>query len=87
MTKVLIKVRVAYPKSFLKRFAIHADERRTAGETGCWSGWDREQQNSVYMILDWKSYDSAKLFWESEDAKEQIKTWESVSAEFTFLED
>lgn len=78
MTKVLIKVNVAYPGEFLKVFNSQASTRQCGGERSCTLGSDDSIHNHVFAILDWESVQSAQSFWVTQAAKTLMKAWGSV---------
>ena len=80
MTKVLLKVNVAYPVEFQKVFNSQAATRQRGGERSCTLGSDDSIHNHVYAILDWESVQSAQSFWETQAAKTLMKAWHSVEA-------
>ena len=80
MTKVLLKVNVAYPSEFQKVFDSQASIRQSNGERRCTLGGDESNHNVVYAILDWESPQSAQSFWKGPVAKAHIKDWHSVEA-------
>jgi hypothetical protein len=41
----------------------------------------------VYLILDWKSADSAMNFWEMGKGKAQVAAWHAVDTKLTFIDD
>ncbi|MDX8412344.1 MAG: hypothetical protein R8K46_10825 [Mariprofundaceae bacterium] len=86
MTKVLIKVNVAYPRRFITTFENQSTDRRSKGELQYSHGVDEDCRNFVHVISDWESINSAKKFWVSTEAKKQINDWNVVdSPEITIL--
>jgi len=86
MAKLMLQVNVAYPARFIERFSRQAFERESAGETQHWDGGDVEQQNRVYVIMDWASAESARDFWTSDTGRAHIAAWSSMKTEFTLLD-
>ncbi len=80
MTKVLIKVNVAYPGLFQKIFNSQASTRERGGERSCTFGTDDSNPNHIYAILDWVSVQSAQSFWKAPVAKTLIGAWHSAGA-------
>lgn len=78
MAKVLVRVNVAYPASFIEKMTEQAAKRKDKGETSYTFGSDESIGNIVYAILDWKSVILAKEFWESKLAEIDILEWKSV---------
>ena len=85
MSKVLIKVNVAYPRSFLEKFQTQAPIRRNGGERAYSCAVDDDRRNFVHVIADWESVSSARRFWDSREAKTQMKDWRAVAADITVL--
>jgi hypothetical protein len=86
MSKVMLQVNVAYPAHFIERFTQQAFERQDAGETHYWDGGEVEEQNRVYVIMDWASAESAWDFWTSDTGLAHIEAWRSMRTEFTLLD-
>ena len=86
MSKVMLQVNVAYPAHFIERFTRQAFERQDAGETRYWGGGEVEEQNRVYVIMDWASAESAMEFWTSDTGRAHIVQWRSMRTEFTLLD-
>jgi hypothetical protein len=86
MSKVMLQVNVAYPDQFIERFTRQAVERQDAGETRYWDGGEVEEQNRVYVIMDWASAESARDFWTSDTGRAHIAAWRSLKTEFTLLD-
>ena len=86
MSKVMLQVNVAYPAHFIERFTQQAFERQNAGETQYWGGGEAEEQNRVYVIMDWASAESARDFWMSDTGRAHIAAWISMKTEFTLLD-
>lgn len=80
MAKVLIKVNVAYPATFIKTYDSQRDIRQNNGEKRYSSGVNEDKHNFVYVISEWKSVESATQFWSSNKAREQIREWECVGS-------
>lgn len=80
MTKVLIKVKVAYPGDFQKVFNSQAATRQRGGERSCTLCNDDSIHNHVYAILGWESVESAQSFWVTQAAKTLMTAWRSVEA-------
>jgi len=80
MTKVLLKVNVAYPGEFQKVFNSQAETRQRGGEQSYTLCSDASIHNHVYAILGWESAQSAKSFWETRAARTLMKAWGSVAA-------
>lgn len=78
MAKMIIKVNVAYPGKFHKVFDAQEAARSKHGGGTYESGVDESCFNDVYVILDWDSIHSAKVYWSSPEAKDQMKDWESA---------
>lgn len=78
MTKVSLKVNVAYPGEFKKVFDSQAAIRQRGGERSCTLGTYGPKHNVVFAILDWESVRSAENFWATHVAKNLIKAWHSV---------
>ena len=86
MSKLMLQVNVAYPAHFIERFTEQALERQEAGETRYWDGGEVEEQNRVYVIMDWASAESAKDFFRSDIGRDHIAAWRSIKTEFTLLD-
>ena len=86
MSKLMLQVNVAYPAHFIERFTQQAFERQDAGETRYWDGGEVEEQNRVYVIMDWASAESARDFFRSDIGQDHIAAWRSIKTEFTLLD-
>ena len=80
MAKILIKVHVAFPDEFLKKFQSQGESRRNGGELAYSCAADDDKPNLVYVIADWESVSSARRFWDSSEAQAQKKDWHAVTA-------
>lgn len=80
MTKVLIKVKVAYTGEFQKVFNSQAATRQRGGERSCRLCSDDSIHNLIYAILGWESVQSAQSFWVTQAAKTLMKAWHCVGA-------
>lgn len=78
MAKVLIRVNVAYVSDFTGAYERQANERRELGERHFTFGVDENAHNVVYVIADWASVATAKKFWGSNMATNQMTEWRSV---------
>lgn len=88
MAKVVIKVRVAYPRSLIEAFNSQASVRESSGERSSNVRFLPDDPNVTFFILDWKHIEEAKIFWASKSAISQMAQWHSVgSPEILFLEE
>lgn len=88
MAKVIIKIRIAYPRNLIEVFSSQASVRKSSGERSSSFCFLSEDPNVTFLILDWESAEGAKTFWISESAINQMEQWHSVdSPEILFLEE
>ena len=80
MTKVLLKVNVAYPGKFKEVFDYQAASRQRGGERSYTLGCDDSNHNVIFGILDWLTVESALSFWKTPVAKDAIEAWHAVEA-------
>ena len=88
MAKVIVRARVAYPKSLLEKLREQAPMRTTHGERGASYCALADDLNVGYCIFDWESVESAKSFWASPQGKAHTAEWHSAEKpEILILQD
>lgn len=88
MAKVIVRARVAYPKSLLEKLREQAPIRTTHGERGASYYALADDLNVAYCIFDWESVESAKSFWASPQSTAHTAEWHSAEKpEILILQD
>lgn len=85
MAKVIVRARVAYPRSLLEKLKEQTPVRTSRGERGLSYCALADDLNVAYCIFDWDSVESARRFWASPQGKAQTAEWHSVDSPEIFI--
>ena len=84
MSKVLVRVNVAYPAHLI--LELQRFDRKRFGELSYLAEQDDDIHNLVYVTFTWDTLAKAREFWRSQDGTEHVASWHSIGKpEFVFL--